>query len=131
MEDRLRSRVQTFAFTIGANGISSFLPVNPWTSEPIWMIFGSIIGGPRRIHSLFFRGRFFAQLEKSTIFVKNLDFFAEKRAKVQLRKFEPLCPLGSPYNAIEILTLTPENFGKLGKNFFSGWVALWPLGTEG
>jgi len=60
------------------------------------------------------------------IFVKSLEFFTGKRAKVQLPKFYHIHPCGSPYNAIEIFTLTLRILGKL----FWGWEAPGILGQK-
>jgi len=65
-----------------------------------------------------------------TIFVKTLDFLRENGLRyTHLPEFYHVLPLGSPYNAIKILTLTPDIFEILGKNFW-GWGA-GPLGAEG
>jgi len=53
-----------------------------------------------------------------TIFVKTLDFLRENRLRyTHLPEFYHVRPLGSPYNAIKILTLTPNIFEILGENF--------------
>jgi len=65
------------------------------TQRP-WVPLSSIIRGPGRMHVTFLRVRKFALLEKSTIFVKILEFFAGKWAKVESPKFHHIRPLAVP-----------------------------------
>ena len=51
---------------------------------------------------------------------KNGFFFRRNGPRYSYQNFTTYDPWGSPYNAIKISTLTPNNFGKLGKNFFVG-----------
>ena len=69
------------------------------------------------MHMTFLCVRKFALLEKSTSFVKTLDFLLGNGPRYSHHNvIMHLRPLGSPYSALDILTLTPKNFEKLGKN---------------
>ena len=62
-------------------------------------------------------------------FRQTFGIFCGEMGQGTVTKILSLTPLGSPYNAIEILTLTPNNFQKLGKNFRGGGPG--PLGQKG
>ena len=47
-------------------------------------------------------------------------FFRGNGPRYSYQIFTTDDPWGSPYSALDILTLTPKNFEKLGKNFFGG-----------
>jgi len=54
-------------------------------------------------------------------FCQNFGFFlCENGPRYSYQNFTTYTPRGSTYNTIEILTLTPNNFEKLG-NLFWGW----------
>ena len=96
------------------------------------MPLGSIIGGSRaHAHNIFTCAEIRVSREIDD-FRQNFGiFFAGRRAEVQLPKFHHVRPLGSPYNAIEISKLAPNNFEKLEENFFGGGGPRGPWGQKG
>jgi len=110
-EDQLRCSV--LRFTIAANGISSFFPLKIASAQR------PAVPLPGHMHITFLRVEICVTREIDDLH-QNFGFFLRGNGPRYSYQNLPHTPLGSPYNAIEILTLTPNNFDKLGKNFFGG-----------
>jgi len=91
------------------------------------MNFGPVIGGtPAHRHNFFPTGEIPVTREKIVIRQKFGILFWGNGRRYSYQIFTTYDPWGSPYNAIEISTLTPKNFEKLGENFFGGGVPQGP-----
>ena len=83
--------------------------------------FGSIIEGSRAHALNFFTNWLFRLTREKVDFRQNFGIFLRRSGlRYSYQNFITYDPWGSPYDAIKISTLTPKNFGKLGKNFFGG-----------
>ena len=94
------------------------------TISPIALNFGPVIREPAQCAHPFnlLMVRLVHNRRNGQFSVKLWNFLLGNGPRYSYQNFTPYAPWGSPHNAIEILTLTPNNFEKLRKNFLDGGV---------